>query len=143
MFGCESFSYLRSYNNNKLEFRSITCTFLGKVLDIQDISAFKLVVVYIARHATFNELVFLFAQISQKHVPDTNSRVTNVLPIVTSFVPTQQLCSTSLSPNFAREFSPSTPDMSTSICILVSASYVSHVLRTEPIFDDLSLSSNY
>ena len=65
VFGCECFPYLRSYNHNKLEFRSSKCTFIGyspvhkgyKCLHPSGR-------IYISRHVLFNETSFPFASLS-------------------------------------------------------------------------------
>ena len=73
-FGCACFPFTRPYNNNKLEFRSKECVFLGyspshkgyKCLD----SAGRL---YISKDVIFNEYKFPYAELFSCNQPSTTS----------------------------------------------------------------------
>ncbi|KAD3337848.1 hypothetical protein E3N88_33369 [Mikania micrantha] len=63
VFGCLCFPHLRSYNSNKMDFRSTPCTFLGYDTSHHgyrcfDHSSDRL---YIARHVRFHETTFPFS----------------------------------------------------------------------------------
>ena len=66
IFGCRCFPYLRDYNKNKFEKKSLPCVFLGynpihKGYRCLDPDTKR---VYISRHVKFDESVFPFAELS-------------------------------------------------------------------------------
>ncbi|KAM1873468.1 hypothetical protein ACFX13_007300 [Malus domestica] len=72
-FGCACFPYLRPYNNNKLQFRSTKCVFLGYSLNHQgyrclDISTNR---IFLSRHVVFDEGNFPFKAISGSLAPSS------------------------------------------------------------------------
>ena len=64
VFGCACFPYLRPYNNNKMEFRSKSCVFIGYSLNHHcyqclDRSSGR---IYLSRHVLFDEQMFPFRE---------------------------------------------------------------------------------
>lgn len=60
-FGCLCFHCLRSYNNHKLNFRSLPCTFIGYASNQKGYKCLKSDGrIIISRHVVFNEKVFPF-----------------------------------------------------------------------------------
>lgn len=96
VFGCACWPNLRSYNNNKLNFRSKTCIFIGYSLFHQgynylDLSTGK---IYVSRHVIFNETLFPYSKESGLVVNITQSFNSVSLPLQISV--SQSTCSPSL-----------------------------------------------
>jgi len=84
-FGCLCFSFLRPYNNHKLDFRSSPCVFLSYSSSHLGYRCFDIAseCIYISHHVRFHEHVFPFEnseQIPKVSSPPAPQPATTVLP---------------------------------------------------------------
>lgn len=76
VFGCLSFTYMRLFNSNKLELRSLPYIFLRYATAIKDFGALNLYQEeYMLAYISFNETVFPFLT----HVANTDVQPGNVI----------------------------------------------------------------
>jgi hypothetical protein len=70
-FGCLCYPYTRPYNQHKLSFRSLPCTFLGYATNQK---GYKCLTsegkIIISRHVAFNECIFPFTSKDTKNYPE-------------------------------------------------------------------------
>jgi len=87
VFGCLCYPFIRPYNNHKLQYRSVQCTFLGYSFNHKGYLCLDSVTgrVYITSHVVFDEHKFPLAKSS----PSTNAISNEVFPpaIITASIP--------------------------------------------------------
>uniref|UniRef100_A0A803P493 Reverse transcriptase Ty1/copia-type domain-containing protein n=1 Tax=Cannabis sativa TaxID=3483 RepID=A0A803P493_CANSA len=106
VFGCACFPNIRPYNKNKLQFRSLKCTFLGYSLQHKGYKCLSPTDrLYISRDVLFNELSFPFSEITPSSSPSPHSSLSTSAHIPT--VSTTTLPSPN--PSTSNSISPSLP----------------------------------